>query len=74
MLSDPPLALDRLSVTMPSRRILAISSFRCATIASAPDALASACWRAVRSVTSAAFSASISSGRGSGIVTTAIVA
>jgi hypothetical protein len=57
-----------------SRFILAISSFRCATIASAPEARASACWRVVRSAASAALSASISSGAGSGAVTNGIVA
>jgi hypothetical protein len=45
-----------------SRFILAINSFRCATMASAPEARASACCRPARSAASAAFRASISSG------------
>src|SRR6516162_6054737 len=53
-----------------SRRSLAISNFRCATIASAPKARASACWRAVRSAASAALKAAISSAGFSGAVVT----
>ena len=53
-----------------SRFILAISSFRCATIASAPEARASNSRRAARSASSAAFSASMSSGRLSEVVFT----
>jgi hypothetical protein len=56
-----------------SRFILAISSFRCATIASAPEAQASACCRAARSATSAAFRVSISSRISSGVVTSPII-
>jgi hypothetical protein len=47
------------------------SSFRCATIASAPAARASDSCRAARSASSAAFSASISSGRESTVLTPA---
>ena len=53
-----------------SRLSLAISSFRCATNASALEARASASCRAVRSAASAAVSAAISSGRFSGAVVT----
>ena len=45
-----------------SRFILAMTSFRCLTIASAPEARASAISRAARSAASAAFRASMSSG------------
>src|SRR5215472_9580691 len=50
-----------------SRRNLAMTSLRCATIASAPVARASASWRAWRSATSAAVSALIPSGRTSAV-------
>jgi hypothetical protein len=53
-----------------SRRSLAISSFTCATIASAPEARASASCLALRSAVSAAVSAAISAARISGVVGT----
>jgi hypothetical protein len=53
-----------------SRFNLAMTSFRCATMASAPEARAFACWRAERSATSAVLSASIASGRMSDVIGT----
>ena len=53
-------------VPVDARFSLAIGSFRCATIASAPKARASASSRAERSASSAAFSVATSSGPSSG--------
>ena len=53
-----------------SRRNLAMTSLRCATMASAPVARTSASWRAWRSAASAALSASIPSGRMSVVIGT----